>query len=117
MISAAVMGDNVNVADLYADARYTAEISNRMQVPDRIMVSGNSSPTHSAGGGGGGGMNDFASSERYNDLGMRQRDPRIDMQVPDRILVAGGDNHVAAKSTPRYGKRTGYGYMESAFQI
>ena len=97
------MGDNVNVADLYADARYTAEISNRMQVPDRIMVSGNSSPTHSHPHPHPHGDHPpgTSSSERYNDLGMRQRDPRIDMQVPDRILVAGGDNHVAAKSTPR----------------
>lgn len=83
--------------DPMESARYMAEISNRMQVPDRIMVSGDEqggaaaapSPSRAAGEG------------KYNDLGMRQRDPRIDMQVPDRIMVAGGDAHVQAKATPR----------------
>ncbi len=84
--------------DAYADAKFTAEISTRMQVPDRIMVAPGetgsapasaSSPSRSDG--------DHLS----NDLGLRRRDPRLDMQVPDRILVAGDDQHVASKSTPR----------------
>ena len=70
-----VMGDTG--VDPMESARYMAEISNRMQVPDRIMVSGDEqggaatapSPSRAAGEG------------KYNDLGMRQRDPRIDMQV------------------------------------
>ena len=72
------MGDTG--VDPMESARYMAEISNRMQVPDRIMVSGDEqggaatapSPSRAAGEG------------KYNDLGMRQRDPRIDMQA--RIL-------------------------------
>ena len=72
------MGDTG--ADPMESARYMAEISNRMQVPDRIMVSGDEqggaatapSPSRAAGEG------------KYNDLGMRQRDPRIDMQVRTR---------------------------------
>ena len=74
------MGDTG--ADPMESARYMAEISNRMQVPDRIMVSGDEqggaatapSPSRAAGEG------------KYNDLGMRQRDPRIDMQVRARIV-------------------------------
>jgi len=89
------MGDSVTGEDPMESARYMAEISNRMQVPDRIMVSGDEQagivPSPSRGAGEG----------KFNDLGMRQRDPRIDMQVPDRIMVAGGDSHVQAKATPR----------------
>ena len=65
--------------DPMESARYMAEISNRMQVPDRIMVSGDEqggapSPSRASGEG------------KYNDLGMRQRDPRIDMQVANGPL-------------------------------
>jgi hypothetical protein len=92
------MGDQT--VDPLADARYTAEISNRMQVPDRIMVSGESqsgSPAtrngSGSGGGDGGNYNDagrYRDEEgRYNDLGMRQRDPRLDMQVS---VVPGRDD-------------------------
>ena len=88
------MGDPVQ--DAYNSARFAAEISDRMQVPDRIVVgSGAASPAHSQHNGS---AND---EQAYNDLAMRRRDPRLDMQVPDRILVAGGNNHVASKSTPR----------------
>ena len=69
------MGDSVTGEDPMESARYMAEISNRMQVPDRIMVSGDEQagivPSPSRGAGEG----------KFNDLGMRQRDPRIDMQV------------------------------------
>ena len=87
-----------SASDLYEDAKYTAEISTRMQVPERIRVAEGESPSH--------GHNKKATTTtpnkaRFNDLGMRQRDPRIDMQVPDRILVAGGNAHIASKSTPR----------------
>lgn len=84
-----------SAADLYNDARFTADISTRMRVPDRIVMSGESSPTHSTASG-------FSSSSgKLNDLGMARRDPRLDMQVPDRILLAGGNAHIASKSTPR----------------
>ena len=80
-----------HLQDAYADARFTAEISNRMRVPDRIQLAG-ASPAGVAASG---------ERPRYNDLGMRQRDPRLDMQVPDRILLAGDNSHIASKSTPR----------------
>ncbi len=91
------MGDQP--ADPLADARYTAEISNRMQVPDRIMVAGDSQKFASPSR-----INETPSGDgdgRYNDLGMRQRDPRLDMMVPDRIMVAGGNAHIESKGTPR----------------
>ena len=75
--------------EAFRDGRFTAEISNRMRVPDRIMVVGESqtrSP-HFVGVNGPSGVT-FG------------RDEKIEMQVPDRILVAGGDRHIAAKSTP-----------------
>ena len=61
--------------DPYADAKFTAEISTRMRVPDRIMFnsSGSNSPGH----------NNAAptNGDKVNDLGMKQRDPRLDMMV------------------------------------
>lgn len=102
------MGDNVDVSDLYDSARFTAEISTRMQVPDRLVLAGDGSakrfetqsepgdsPVRSS--------NNPAYSSRYkvNDLGLRQRDPRLDMQVPDRILLAGNNTHLESKRVPR----------------
>ena len=53
-------------SQLYAEARFTADISNQMQVPDRIMVSGESSPAHS----------NYSERDppnsKYNDLGERE---------------------------------------------
>ena len=63
-----------------------------MRVPDRIMVGENQStrsPTF-VGVNGPSGMN-------YGRDGTNQT---FDMKVPDRILVVGGEQHVAAKSTP-----------------
>jgi len=76
------------------DPRFTAEISNRMRVPDRIMVAGENqtrSPTF-VGVNGPSGM-----SSNWNQTETTQK---FDMKVPDRILVAGGEQHIAAKSTP-----------------
>eukprot|EP00094_Tigriopus_californicus_P008268 TCALIF_07964-PA protein Name:"Similar to Tango11 Transport and Golgi organization protein 11 (Drosophila melanogaster)" AED:0.10 eAED:0.10 QI:0/0/0/0.5/1/1/2/0/322 len=88
-----------SAADLYNDARFTADISTRMRVPDRIVMSGESSPTHSTASGFSSGSTGHTG--KLNDLGMARRDPRLDMQVPDRILLAGGHAHIASKSTPR----------------
>lgn len=73
------------------DPRFTAEISTKMRVPDKIMVGENQStrsPTF-VGVNGPPGMN-------YG----RDFHQNFDMKVPDRILVAGGEQHIAAKSTP-----------------
>lgn len=75
--------------EAFRDSRFTAEISNRMRVPDRIMVVGGNqtrSPTFVGVNG--------PSGVTFG------RDEKVDMKVPDRILVAGGDGHIAAKSTP-----------------
>jgi len=100
--------DSDVVADAIADSKYAADISRKMQVPDRITVSGGGagkeSPTRSmlgsfrGGGGGGGGANggDVASSWSGRDAESAKM-----MQVPDRILLAGNNAHVAARSTPR----------------
>ena len=77
-----------------SDPRFTAEISNRMRVPDRIMVAGENQ-TRSitfVGVNGPSGM-----SSPWNQTETTQK---FDMKVPDRILVAGGEQHIAAKSTP-----------------
>ncbi len=87
------------MSDSYPDAGFMAEISTRMQVPDRIVVANHpASPNGAAAAANG---NKPADQHKVNDLGMRQRDPRLDMMVPDRILVGGGDTHVASRSTPR----------------
>lgn len=77
--------------EAFRDSRYTAEISNKMQVPDRIMVVGGNqtrSPTF-VGVNGPPGMT----------FGRNNEDNKFTMSVPDRILVAGGDRHIGAKGT------------------
>ena len=100
------MGDGV-VQTAYEDARFTAEISNRMRVPDRIMVSSGNSAANSpnrrtsmpvqgshGGGLGGAGSNgatgdDSGNGASFNDLGMRRRDPRLDMMVSKELETQG----------------------------
>merc|ERR1712080_375822 len=82
--------------EAFRDSRFTAEISNRMRVPDRIMVAGESQ-TRSPAFTGVNGPTAVAFS--------RDRDhvnDKFEMQVPERILVAGRDQHINAgkKSTP-----------------
>jgi hypothetical protein len=79
------------VVDTYRDSRFTAEINDRMRVPDRIMVAGGNhmhSPTTFVG----------VNGHRGASFGRDQY--ASDMKVPDRILVAGGNQHIAEKSTP-----------------
>lgn len=96
--------DSDVVADAVAESKYAADISRKMQVPDRITVSGGAgkeSPTRSMmmGGfrGGGGGGSDASS---WSGRGSEAESAKM-MQVPDRILLAGNNAHVAARSTPR----------------
>lgn len=90
------MGDSAH--DAYEEARYTAEISTRMQVPDKISLAGSPAHRHDPQQQH---YNGAQQQQQVNDLGMRKRDPRVDMQVPDRILVSGNNAHIASKSTPR----------------
>ena len=63
--------------EAFRDSRFTAEISNRMRVPDRIVFAGE------------------AQTEREGS------NDKFEMQVPERILVAGRDQHMSGnKSTP-----------------
>ena len=81
--------------DTFYDSRFTAEINNRMRVPDRIMVAGENqtrSPTFVGVNG--------PTTMNYGRERNERVDQKVEMQVPDRILVAGGDRHIAAKSTP-----------------
>jgi len=68
-------------SDFYTNGEYTADISNKMRVPDRIMA-------HSDAG-------DWNQTQTHD-----HRDV-FNMQVPDRIQLAGSDQHVSNRSTPR----------------
>lgn len=77
--------------DAFVDTRFSTEINNRMRVPDRIMVAGDSqtrSPTFMGVNG--------PPEPRIRSFSKET----FDMKVPDRIIVAGGDRHIGAKSTP-----------------
>ena len=86
------MGEDI---ESFRDSRFTAEISERMRVPDRIMVAGGENNTKSPTfvGVNGPSAPNFGSS-------VPTTKDSLNMKVPDRILVAGGDQHIAAKSTP-----------------
>ncbi len=87
------MGEDI---DSYRDSRFTAEISERMRVPDRIMVAGGEntkSPTFV-------GVNGPTVPSFGSTTAVRNTTDSLSMNVPDRILVAGGNQHIAAKSTP-----------------
>ena len=81
--------------EAFRDSRFTAEISNRMRVPDRIMVAGETQTRSPAfvGINGPTGVS-YGRESQSND--------KFEMQVPERILVAGRDQHINAgkKSTP-----------------
>ena len=92
-----------HTAQAVANSMFAADISKKMQVPDRITVSG----------GGGQSAGTAGSPTRGSTGGFRQPSlpawanaadnerPGAKMQVPDRILLAGNNAHVAARSTPR----------------
>lgn len=68
--------------DHFYDPTFTADISQKMQVPKSIRVAGD------------GDMDDF---QRHNTW----LNEKFDMHVPDRILVVGEDQHIGTKATPR----------------
>jgi len=72
-------------SEFYSESTYTADISNKMRVPDRLYA-------HNGGENGHGDDGRWKEQEQYS---IHQ------MHVPDRILVGGGNEHIASKSTPR----------------
>nr|CAG4640982.1 EOG090X08OG [Eulimnadia texana] len=66
------------------DPSFTAEISNKMQVPKHIRM-GDSDKE-----------DDFTPNGTYV-----TGSPRFDMNVPDRIVVVGQEKHLASKAPPR----------------
>merc|ERR1712141_512920 len=87
------MGDSNTIDSAYHDSRYTAEISKRMQVPERICIGGQNK--------GGGDNQIISSSISGGTMNENEKEASLKMQVPERILVAGGNSHVAAKNLPR----------------
>lgn len=78
-------GDSYMESDFYNNSAYTADISTKMRVPDRLMAHGENTM-----------MGDkekaYMDGETYNEH-------LYGMQVPDRILVAGSEGHIPTKST------------------
>jgi len=77
----------------YHDSRFTAEISKRMQVPDRIAIGGQEM--------GAGDSQAGLTNLTRGSMNDNEQAASLKMQVPERILVAGGNSHVAAKNLPR----------------
>lgn len=82
----AMSGESYMESDFYSDSAYTADISTKMRVPDRLTAHGaltgnsrNSDPH----------FVEESGSHMYG------------MQVPDRILLNGNDEHLSSKSAPR----------------
>jgi len=70
---------------MYENSLFTADMSNRMQVPKRIRIGGDdnlNSPDYNA--------SRFASKMEF----------KYEMKVPDRILVVGQDRHIGMKAPP-----------------
>ncbi|XP_023334172.1 transport and Golgi organization protein 11 isoform X2 [Eurytemora carolleeae] len=79
-------GERYMESDFYSDSAYTADISTRMRVPDRLLAHNGNGVNH---------------AEDEEELRWREKGSMFNMQVPDRILVAGSDQHIHSKSTPR----------------
>ncbi|XP_013395077.1 mitochondrial fission factor [Lingula anatina] len=73
-------------APLSYDPQFTAEISNKMQVPDRIQMH----PQPQSG---------YPTYQENNED--PHRDVRHAMKVPDRIVIAGHNQHIGMKQEPR----------------
>jgi len=69
-------------SEFYSDSAYTADISTKMRVPDRLLL-------HNG------------HAEQEQNWGDQHGYSVSSMMVPDRILVAGSDQHIPSKSTPR----------------
>ncbi|XP_023711885.1 transport and Golgi organization protein 11 [Cryptotermes secundus] len=71
--------------DHFYDPNFTADISQKMRVPKRIRVDGESDDDQNTGSN----WNAMLANEKF------------DMHVPDRILVAGQEQHIGTKAPPR----------------
>ncbi|GFG38727.1 hypothetical protein Cfor_07034 [Coptotermes formosanus] len=72
--------------DHFYDPNFTADISQKMRVPKRIKVDGESDDDQSNTGSN---WNTVLANEKF------------DMHVPDRILVVGQEQHIGTKAPPR----------------
>jgi len=79
---------NSNGHDEMYDTAFTADISNRMQVPKRIRVGGNNDE-------------DTMVNGHYNSRYDYKMATKYEMNVPDRILVVGQDKHIGMKAPPQ----------------
>eukprot|EP00088_Acartia_fossae_P007719 TRINITY_DN13615_c1_g1_i2.p1 TRINITY_DN13615_c1_g1~~TRINITY_DN13615_c1_g1_i2.p1 ORF type:complete len:214 (-),score=57.18 TRINITY_DN13615_c1_g1_i2:241-882(-) len=69
-------------SEFYTESSYTADISNKMRVPDRLFA-------HNG------------HSEEEGRLKDQEQFSINNMHVPDRIVIGGGNEHIPGKSTPR----------------
>lgn len=81
--------DDFDAYDSYTNSQFTADISKRMRVPDRLLLAGDGHNTN--------GFDERPIAKKESNTSDYHRM----MTVPDRILVAGGNSHVSSKSTPR----------------
>lgn len=76
-------------SEFYTESSYTADISDRMRVPDKLYA-------HN-----GHGEEDSARWKEQDPARWKEQDSVSHMHVPDRILIGGGNEHFSSKSTPR----------------
>jgi len=97
-------------SDFYTNGEYTADISNKMRVPDRIMAHSdagdwNQTQTHDHRDVFNMQVPDRIAAHResgnWSDTMHDQYVQAVNMQVPQRIQLAGSDQHVSNRSTPR----------------
>jgi len=79
-------GESYMESDFYKDSDYTADISTKMRVPDRLTAHGGVPATSRNG-----------DPHIVEDAGGHM----YGMQVPDRILLNGNDQHLPSKSVAR----------------
>lgn len=75
--------------DIYNEAKYAHEISDKMRVPKRIKATGEISDEDLLLSN----QNVMINSWNYHD--------KLDMNVPDRIVVLGHNKHLETRSAPR----------------
>jgi len=79
-------------SEFYTESSYTADISNKMRVPDRLYAHNGHGEAHN------GHREDRDDSARWKE---QEQYSVSHMHVPDRILIGGGNEHFSSKATPR----------------
>ena len=100
---------NSNGHDEMYDTAFTADISNRMQVPKRIRVGGKSISIYDhvriltviLYSTEGNNDEDTMVNGHYNSRYDYKMATKYEMNVPDRILVVGQDKHIGMKAPPQ----------------